>query len=294
GWVDDVIRSLADAFVTLPAFAVLIVLAAYVQNLSYLTMAILIALLAWPWPTRTIRSQLLSLRARAYVKTARLSGRCTLEIMLKEMMPNLLPYLASTFLAGVSVAILAATSLEALGLGPTRVPSLGTTIYNALQAAAVLRGLWWWWLPPVLVLMFIFVALYLIAIGLDEFTNPRLYRPANIQGFAPEARASAPAGPVPASAPVSPGAPVLELKRLQIDHGLPDRTVHAVNGIDLRIEKGEAVGIVGESGCGKSTTAMALLGLIPPPGRVVAGEAIVNGRDVARLDERALRAIRWK
>jgi peptide/nickel transport system permease protein len=294
GWVDDVIRSLADAFVTLPAFAVLIVLAAYVQNLSYLTMATLIALLAWPWPTRTIRSQVLSMRERAYVRTARLSAQSTLNIMLKEMMPNLLPYLASTFLAGVSVAILASTSLEALGLGPARVPSLGITIYNALQGAAVLRGLWWWWAPPVFVLMFIFIALYLIAVGLDEFTNPRLHRPTTLgvleARHVSDTKGTSPSADKAASADDA----VLGVNQLHIHYVSASGTVRAVNGIDLRVGRGEAVGIVGESGCGKSTTAMAILGLIPPPGRIVSGELLLNGRNIATLDERALRAIRWK
>lgn len=176
GWVDDVIRSIADAAVTIPSLAVLIVLAAFLRNMTVESMAILLALFAWAGPTRLIRAQVLTLRERGYVKMARLSGLSTPSIMFKEMMPNMLPYIASSLVGNVSAAILAATSLEALGLGPTRIPTLGTTIFYAIRGSAVLRGMWWWWGLPILVLVIIFSGLFLVAIGLDEIANPRLKR----------------------------------------------------------------------------------------------------------------------
>jgi peptide/nickel transport system permease protein len=90
------------------------------------------------------------------------------------MMPNMLPYLAASFTGSVSGAILASTGLEALGLGPTRIPTLGMTIYYANQSAAVFRGMTWWYVFPILVLALIFTNLFNIATGLDEVANPRL------------------------------------------------------------------------------------------------------------------------
>lgn len=174
GWIDSVIRTLADAFITIPGLAVLIVISAYVSlnNINY--MAMLLALFAWPGPTRLIRSQVLSMRERGYVQMARLSGASTTTIMFGEMMPNLLPYLASSFTGNVSAAILAATGLEVLGLGPTRDPTLGITIFYAIRSAAILRGMWWWWGVPIVALIIIFTGLFLMTIGLDEIANPRL------------------------------------------------------------------------------------------------------------------------
>lgn len=174
GWVDNVIRTLADAVITIPALAVLIVIAAFVKQVSPENMALLLAALNWAGPTRLIRSQVLTLRERGYVQMARLSGASTFDIMFKEMMPNMLPYLASSFTGNVSGAILAATGLEVLGLGPTRIPTLGMTIFYAISAAAILRGMWWWWGIPILALIWIFTALFQITIGLDEIANPRL------------------------------------------------------------------------------------------------------------------------
>jgi peptide/nickel transport system permease protein len=174
GWVDAVIRVLADAFITIPALAVLIVIAALVSQITIENMALLLALFAWPRPTRYVRAQVLSMRERGYVQMAKLSGASSFDIMFKEIMPNLLPYLAAAFIGTVSANILAATSLEALGLGPTRIPTLGMTIFFAINGAAILRGMWWWWGFPIMVLVIIFIALFLMNIGLDEIANPRL------------------------------------------------------------------------------------------------------------------------
>lgn len=174
GWVDNVIRTLSDAVITIPSLAVLIVISAYVRSVSVENMALLLAIFAWPGPTRLIRSQVLTMRERGYVQMARLSGASRFDIMFKEMMPNLLPYLASSFTGNVSGAILAATGLEALGLGPTRIPTLGMTIFYAIRAAAILRGMWWWWGLPIAILVVIFSGLFLMTIGLDEIANPRL------------------------------------------------------------------------------------------------------------------------
>ena len=174
GWVDTVIRTLSDATITIPALAVLIVISAYVRQISVTNLALMLAAFSWPGPTRIIRSQVLSMRERGYVQMARLSGASSIDIMFKEMMPNLLPYLAASFTGNVSAAILAITGLEVLGLGPTRIPTLGMTIFYAISASAILRGMWWWWGIPIAALVWIFTGLFLMTIGLDEIANPRL------------------------------------------------------------------------------------------------------------------------
>ena len=137
-------------------------------------MALLLALFAWPGPTRLIRAQVLSMRESGYVQMAQLSGVSIAAIMFLEMMPNLLPYLAASFTGNVSANILAATALEALGLGPTRIPTLGMTIFYAIRGAALIRDMWWWWGFPIVMLIIIFSSLFLMTIGLDEIANPRL------------------------------------------------------------------------------------------------------------------------
>lgn len=177
GPVDTFIRTAADTILTIPALAVLVVIASSLkETLSPRAMAGVIAMLAWMWPTRTVRAQVLSMRERPYVEIARLSGMKDLQIIVKELLPNLLPYLAASFVGAVAAALLAAVGLEALGLGPQSEPTLGMTIFWCMYYGATLRGMYWWWAPPIAAISYVFVGLFLISSGLDELANPRLRR----------------------------------------------------------------------------------------------------------------------
>ena len=175
GWIDTVVNWTVDVLLTVPAILILVVIAASIQGqLSSLSMAFIISLLAWRRPTRQVRSQVLVMRTMGYVDTARLSGMSDPEIVVRELVPNLLPYLVAVFVLAVSASILAAVGLQAMGLGPQNEPTLGMTVYWMMYYSAFLQGLWWWIAPPVFVIILLFVALYLLSSGLDEFANPRL------------------------------------------------------------------------------------------------------------------------
>jgi len=179
GKTDTVIRTAADVILPIPALAILVVIASTIHTvLTVEIMALIVASLAWMYPTRTIRSQVLSIRNRAYVDIGRFSGESDLDIIFRELMPNLMPYLAASFVAAVGAGILAAIGLEALGLGPQDRPTLGMTIFWAIYYGATLRGMWWWWGPPIAVLVLVFMSLFMIAQGLDRYANPRLRRSA--------------------------------------------------------------------------------------------------------------------
>ena len=176
GTVDTIIRVSTDVFITIPAIAILVVVATNVRSVNVAIMAMIIAMLAWRLPTRTIRAQTLSVRERAYVQVAKLNGVGNLELIVKEVLPNLLPYIAASFVATVSWAILATVGLEALGLGPQNEYTLGMMIYWAQFYGAILRGFWWWWAPPIVVIVLIFVGLFFTSAGLDQIVNTRLRR----------------------------------------------------------------------------------------------------------------------
>jgi len=174
GWADDVIRLVSDVTITIPSLLVLIVIQSVLPRIDLFTMAFLISLFAWPRPTRFIRAQVLTMRESGYVQMAQISGVPTWKIMFVEMMPNLLPYLAASFIGNMAGAILAAIGLESLGLGPQRIPSLGVAIFFAIEDGALLTNMWWWWGFPTLILIIMFISLLLINLGLDEIANPRL------------------------------------------------------------------------------------------------------------------------
>jgi len=87
--------------------------------------------------------------------------------------------------------------------------------------------------------------------------------------------------------------PVLEVRDLRVYYETPKGDVRAVDGIDFTLYEGEILGMVGESGCGKSTAAMGVLQLIVSPGRIVSGEIILNGIDLLKISEQHLRQLRW-
>jgi len=87
--------------------------------------------------------------------------------------------------------------------------------------------------------------------------------------------------------------PLLEVQGLETTFKTPDGVVHAVNGVSFDLREGETLGVVGESGCGKSVTMLSILGLIPsPPGKIVAGSANFFSRDLLKMSVDEIRAIR--
>lgn len=175
GVTDLIIRSAADIMLTVPGLLVLIVIASSIDGFVEMkVIAGVVALLAWMWPTRTIRSQVLTLRSRPYVEMAKLNGMGTMQIIWRELIPNLLPFLGASFVGAVGSAVLATIGIEALGLGPQDSPTLGMTIYWSIYYSSLLRGLWWWWAVPTAAIVTLFVSLFLIASALDEIANPRL------------------------------------------------------------------------------------------------------------------------
>ncbi len=177
GIIDNIFKSFADILITVPVLMVLVVVAVTLKSSIDVTQqALIISAFIWMWPLRTIRSQVLTMRERAYISVSQISGANALEVIFLEMLPNLLPYLAATFATAVAAAMLTTIGMDALGLGPQNQPTLGNTIYWAIFYSAPFRGIWWWWAPPVAVLALVFGSLYMITAGLDTIANPRLRR----------------------------------------------------------------------------------------------------------------------
>ncbi|MFO7633278.1 MAG: ABC transporter permease [Caldilinea sp.] len=174
GRVDAVLRVLIDVFLAVPSLLFLILIASLVRNVSVVTMALIIGAFAWPSPARQVRAQVLSLKERGFVQLAALSGMNGMEIVVRELIPHMGQWLGANFVNAFIAAVLAESGLSILGLGPQRQMTLGMMIYWALSYSAIFQNLWWWWMTPVIALMLLFLALYLIHIGLDEVSNPRL------------------------------------------------------------------------------------------------------------------------
>jgi peptide/nickel transport system permease protein len=163
GAVDEVLNMLTNVVLVIPTFALLLVIAAYLQVRGILTEAVFIGFTSWPWAARAIRAQTFSLVSREFVDMARLSGRRNLRIIFQEIAPNMSSYLFMMFILLFGGAILIATTLDFIGLGPSNTISLGMMMQLSVQNAALQLHMWWWFLPPGLALMALVGSLYVCA-----------------------------------------------------------------------------------------------------------------------------------
>ncbi|MGI9149076.1 MAG: ABC transporter permease [Chloroflexota bacterium] len=168
------LRVLIDVFLSVPSLLFLILIASLLRGVGVPLIAVIIGLFAWAWPARAVLSQVLSLKERPFVQVGLLSGLSGMEIVWGELMPNMLPWLGANFVNAFIAAMLAESGLSILGLGPQQDMTLGMMIFWALNYGALLQNLWWWWATPVFTLILLFMALYMVHLGLDEVSNPRL------------------------------------------------------------------------------------------------------------------------
>lgn len=178
GWVDSTIRTICNILTPIPVLLIQVVIAGSLdkRDVTFVTMALIVAMLAWMGPTLVIRAQVLTMKERQFVSVAKLSGVSDIGIIFKEILPNLLPFIAAAFVGQVFAAVFASFYLAVLGLGPLREPLLGNIIWAAQNQGAFFNGWWWWPLEPAFAMVLILASLALINMGLDELANPRVRR----------------------------------------------------------------------------------------------------------------------
>jgi peptide/nickel transport system permease protein len=174
GAVDEVLTMLTNIVLVIPTLAVLLIINAYLGVRSVPVQGVFIGITSWPWAARAIRAQTFSLRSRDFVDLARLSGSGTWRIIFREIAPNMSSYLFMMFILLFGGAVLIASSLDFIGLGPTDGVSLGLMLQSSQQWSALQLGMWWWFLPPGAGITAIVGALYVANVGLDEVFNPKL------------------------------------------------------------------------------------------------------------------------
>jgi len=178
GWVDDVIMFFTNIFTVIPSFVLLILITYSVgqDQRGAVTVAVIIGLTSWVWTTRSVRSQVISLRGRDHVNLSKLSGHRLPRIILRDILPYIASYVVMAFILQVSAAILAEAQLSLLGLGPktTEVPTLGLMMNWAMLYSAHLNGSWWAYFPVIMVIAMVYFSLNLMNTGLDQVFNPQL------------------------------------------------------------------------------------------------------------------------
>lgn len=178
GTLDDFILFITNIFTVIPSFILLVLISFSVGQSARGVMltASIIGVTSWPWTTRSVRSQVISLRNRDHVNMSKLSGHSLPRIILIDILPYVASYVVMAFILQISSGILAEAQLSMLGLGPatTKVSTLGLMMNWAMQYKAPIAGAWWAFLPVILAITLISFSLNLMNTGLDQVFNPQL------------------------------------------------------------------------------------------------------------------------
>lgn len=174
GWIDDLLNFATNVALVLPLLPLLLVLAAFLGQVSPAAIALIIGLTSWAWGARVTRSQAMVLKTRDYIQAAQMIGEPAWRMILVEMLPNLLSIICFNFIGSIIFTIITQATIEFLGLGNPLTLSWGTMLYNAQTASAITVGAWWEVAAPCLAIVVIGIGLSLMNFGVDEVSNPRL------------------------------------------------------------------------------------------------------------------------
>jgi oligopeptide/dipeptide ABC transporter ATP-binding protein len=285
-WENMVMR-FTDVMLVIPDLPLMVVIIALTKP-SLKNIIFVIGLLGWTTTARVVRSQTLAVKSRKFVLRARAVGAGNGHIILRHVLPLVMPILVVQAVLVVSLAILNESTLSFLGLGDPTALSWGQMLNYAFGRGAMSFGAWWVFFVPGLGIVWVVLGLTLLGQGLEKVLNPRLdthhlmpNRP-TIQDDAAESRQ------VEKEA-------LLEVRNVSvhyINEGKP--AARAVENVSFTLNKGELIGLVGESGCGKTTLMLALLRLLPSAGQIVGGKVFFNGKDLTAASDEELNKVRWK
>jgi peptide/nickel transport system permease protein len=174
GFTDRVLMSINDTFIVIPLFPLLILFYFVMRDyMNWALLALVIACLGWAYDARLIRSLMMSLKTREFTRTSVFSGMRMHEIVAQEHLPYVLPIVFSTTLNNINWSIGLEVTLSVLGFTDINTPTVGTMIFWANQHSAMVAGVWWWFAFPTAFITLTFIALFLLAVSMNEYIDPR-------------------------------------------------------------------------------------------------------------------------
>lgn len=177
GVIDATLMTIADIVLTIPGFPLLLVLASTVLSkaMDPLSLAGVLSITAWAGLSRSIRSQVLAIKEREFIEAARCLGLRRIQIIFAEILPNLLPYIVTIVILGVTRAIYAQIGLFTLGVAPYSSINWGVMLNNAIQQAGAIHSTKYMnLLAPAFFIILLQLGLITLSGSLDETLNPRL------------------------------------------------------------------------------------------------------------------------
>ncbi|TFZ04995.1 dipeptide/oligopeptide/nickel ABC transporter permease/ATP-binding protein [Ramlibacter rhizophilus] len=288
GWVDRAAMRFADVMQSIPAVLLALALIGVLgKGLGNAMLAVgLIFSVSF---MRITRAVVLAEREQLYVDAARVLGLPPLHIMVRQILPNVAGPLVVQASIALGTALLIEAMLSFLGVGAdsTQV-SWGAMLETARQFQSEQPLLP---VMPGLAITLTVLSYNLLGDVLRERLLPGGGPVARVRaGAAAASAAAAAAVPSPVQPEGADGGALLQVRGLTVMAGESE----LLSGVDLQLRRGEVLGLVGESGCGKSMTASALMGLLPPGARIGAGSVRLGGQELVGLPEDAMRQIRGK
>lgn len=172
GALDRILMVITDTFVVIPSLPVLIMMTSLMKGSStVILLALVLAVFAWAWPSRQIRSMALTMKERDFIHTAWFSGEGTLQTVVTEILPFTLTWSLSNFMNATLNAIASESGLAVLGLSPGNLVSLGNMIQWARNYNAIMMGRWNWILPPIVGTIVLFVGLFMLITGYNDYMS---------------------------------------------------------------------------------------------------------------------------
>ncbi|HEY9332427.1 MAG TPA: ABC transporter permease [Streptomyces sp.] len=173
GWYSTVLMRVTDWFLVMPTLVLAIALAT-VMDRSLWTVIIAIGVTTWPTTARLVRAQTLAVESRPYIERARALGGGHGHIMLRHVLPNVMPLVLAQTTLVISSAILTEATLAFLGLGDPTLTSWGGMLQDAREAGAVSAGDWWYLAPPGIAIALVALAFTLCGRAIETVLNPKL------------------------------------------------------------------------------------------------------------------------
>ena len=294
GWWDRIVMRIVEAVVSVPGIMVVIVIIT-VLGTGLTKSMIALGLLFSTAFLRLARGVVIAEREELYVRAARVVGASTGRIVRKQILPNVAAPLIVQITLTTGTILLAEAGLSFLGLA-VQPPdaSWGTMLTSATQFINLHP---WLALPPGIAIALVVLAVNLLGDAIRDSIGRGVGETATLQAGArsPSAASSGAGDALPGrreQVDVPPDA-VLVISSLDVQFPSPRGVpLTVVSDVSLHVRPGETLGLVGESGCGKSVTAMSVLGLVPEPGAATAEAILVGGQDVSALPPRDLQHIR--
>lgn len=286
GWVDTILMRLGDIQLSFPFVLFALAILGVSPERSPLNLIVVLGLASWVIYARVVRSRVLAERGKDYARVARALGSSRTRVLFRYILPNVwqaVPLIGMLDL-GFLVIVESMLSFLALGLTPPT-SSWGLILADGKQYMMIAP--WMAFFPGAAILLTV-LCINLAADGLTDYIDPKLGKSSfrrSILRFG---------GPSTLGASESRLPPVLSVRGLNTVFPMQNGIAQAVKDVTFDLQKGQVLGIVGESGSGKSTLGLSIIQLLDSPGRVTSGEIFFEGKDLTRISDAEMAAVRGK